>query len=195
MATQGQKQPKGILHSYARLILAGIIFLFLACGAAIWVLNIEDIIRGPWSNIVVAIFTLLGVVFTFFQWLLPLSSRERERAQINLTNISSTHEPSASITLEQIADIIPQAGDHTGTLVVYTKKELRGESINLCRGLLLPSFHSASNIVKRTVNRHAVFVAIFLHLEPDVYVIYDNLYKRSARITIFAGQIAEVDWQ
>lgn len=192
MATQGQQYAP---HSHTRLVLAGIIFLFLTCGAAIWILNIEDIIQGPWSTIVAAIFTLLGVIFTFFQWLLPLSPMEQGISQINQTNISLTHESLVNITFEHAVDIVPQEGDHTGTLIVYTKKELRGESVNLCKGLLLPSFHSASNIVKRTLNGHTMFVAIFSHLEPDAYVIYDSLYKRSARITVFAGQIAEVDWQ
>jgi len=43
--------------------------------AALWVLNNLGIIHGPWGNIVSPIFILLGVAFTFFQWILPLSSR------------------------------------------------------------------------------------------------------------------------
>jgi hypothetical protein len=42
-------------------------FMILA-GALVWILNIEEVIYGTWSNVMGVIFTSFGVALTLLQW-------------------------------------------------------------------------------------------------------------------------------
>jgi hypothetical protein len=76
MTIQRQEQKQQQKHvPYARIAIATTAFLLLLVGGIIWVLNIQKVVEGPWSNTLAAIFTVFGVVFALFQWLLPVSSK------------------------------------------------------------------------------------------------------------------------
>ncbi len=79
-------------RSHKRFTLAIIIFLLLIGSGVFWIMNKD---KGSWSSIFVIVFTVLGVVFALFQWLLPTSS-EKE-----FTYVASDQERKSSP--EQIA--------------------------------------------------------------------------------------------
>ena len=60
-----------------RFLILGIALLFLLGGATLWILNSQGLVRGSWSNTLLIIFTVLGVVVGLFQWLFPISTAPR----------------------------------------------------------------------------------------------------------------------
>src|SRR5216683_2216542 len=63
-----------------RFALAISMFLLLIGGGVFWIMNKD---KGFWSSIFVIVFTVLGVVFALFQWLLPTST---EKNKVNETS-------------------------------------------------------------------------------------------------------------
>lgn len=78
MSTQQQEQVTKTKErkqlQEKRFIIAIIAILFLMSGATLWILNAQGVIQGSWSNILLIIFTVLGVVIGLFQWLFPVAS-------------------------------------------------------------------------------------------------------------------------
>jgi hypothetical protein len=82
-------------------------------------------------------------------------------------------------------------------MVIYTGKRLRGSNISLCKG-----FHTscvnvveATNVVERAINGVQVFAGIFPALEPGNYTVFGKQQKLVAPITVYAGDVTEVDWR
>ena len=57
-----------------RVLIASIAVLFLIVGAVLWILSSQGILQGPLSNILLIIFTVLGVLIGLFQWLFPIDN-------------------------------------------------------------------------------------------------------------------------
>jgi hypothetical protein len=88
MAKKQRQIPK------ARLIIVIISTLLVIFALIIWILNIEHIVRGDWSNILPIIFVGLAVLLPLIQWLLPLPSREPEPPlSSNVTLIDAALDP------------------------------------------------------------------------------------------------------
>jgi hypothetical protein len=145
-------------------------------------LNVEGQIHGAWSNILGVIFTVLGLVFALLQW----------HGQM----ISATVVPVTSEIAKQEAKL--NGNQQTGTLVVYTKKQFRGTTIYLFRGFDACGAYAdlAANIVERRTNGKTIFIGTFPLVEPGNYkVLTKNVQVRAAKTTIYAGQMAEIDWR
>ena len=70
--SQFNRQSRSRRHlSRGRLILTFVILL-LAGGIVLFVLNLLQIVTGPWYLLIPVIFTGLGLVFTSLQWLFPV---------------------------------------------------------------------------------------------------------------------------
>src|SRR5947199_10872792 len=55
-----------------RVLIVSIAVLFLIGGAILWILSSQGILQGPLSNVLLIIFTVLGVLIGLFQWLFPV---------------------------------------------------------------------------------------------------------------------------
>ncbi len=78
----------------ARLISAIIFSSLIIAAACIWILNIEGLVKGDWSNILPIIFVALAVLLPLIQWLFPLPSREPEPPlSSNVTLIDAALDP------------------------------------------------------------------------------------------------------
>ncbi len=168
-------------------------FFMIIGGASIWILNIIGVIRGPWSSIMVVIFTTLGVLLGFLQFysqFVPGLSPLLAALPANLLRyLWKQHGQSQVLSLD--------VSKNKGVLLVKTKKNLRGATIHLCRGFDLVNLKSyaASNVVERRLEGRTAFVAIFHSLEPGNYTVHVNSWKREAKVTIYAGHITEIDWR
>lgn len=56
-----------------RSTLIGTAILLILGAGAVWVLNVEGIVKGSWSSPLAVAFGVVGALFTFLQWALPLS--------------------------------------------------------------------------------------------------------------------------
>jgi hypothetical protein len=92
--------------------------------------------------------------------------------------------------IHQIVTLQPQ--DQYGALVVYSSR--RGWSISLYpdfRGLAKNVYHA--NTVGRRVNGEEIIAAVFPRLEPGNYKVVGAGYNMETQVTIFPGEIAEID--
>ena len=213
MALKSQRERQERHHSiFWRLILAIIALLLLSSGAIIWILNIQDIIRGPWSSVLAVLFALLGLIIALFQWLFPFSPNEPNRAEILPVNISKKafppqisnkflppklHEPPSDSTHPDIESIAVALGVNKdkGAIVVYRTDLLRGISIVVCNNCSDPAKYWSSTADKHTINKQTIYAAFFRSLEPGDYVAYDELYDHMERLTVMPQRIAELDWR
>jgi hypothetical protein len=159
-----------------------VVLFLVAIGAIVWILNVEGQIRGAWSNILGVIFTVLGIIFALLQW----------HGQM----VSAALGPGTNEVAKQ--EVKLDGNQQTGTLVVYTKKQFRGATIYLFRGFDASGAYAdlAANIVERRTNGKTVFIGTFPVVEPGNYkVITKNVQVRAAKTTIYAGQMAEIDWR
>ena len=191
------EESVSVFMNRKRLLQRHLVFLLLAMtmllgGAILWVLNIEEVVRGPWSSILGVCFTVLGVVLALLQWHAQITSRN---AVTDAGFLTPTHQ---SMKLHPSVEGIMLEGERQkGALLVYTNKKLRGATINLHRGFDAVHLHSdvATNVIPRRVNGHMVCVGIFPSLEPSNYTVYLNSRERVAKITVLPSHTAEVDWR
>ena len=101
------------MHSrgYFRFLIVALILL--AGGATIWILNIEELVKGPWSNIIGVLFTVVGIILALLQW----------HGQMLSTTFT---QEAGSPTNRRINLSVDQ---QKGALIIYTKKHLRGTTI------------------------------------------------------------------
>lgn len=55
--------------------------VFVACGTAIWVLNIVGVMPGPWANVFSAVFTGIGILVALLSCLLSLISMQEAQGE------------------------------------------------------------------------------------------------------------------
>ncbi len=193
MGRQKGKHELHKRHNKRRLIIALIAVLLLTGGTTFWILSLLDTIQGPWSNTLPAIFTLLGVVFSLLQWLLPFSSTSSPTTKS--TSISETSHNDSKKPPLQVEGFDLGISSRTGALIIYAKKAKLGESIDLRRNPVLLLAYSTSNIIHRNVNNQMAYAAIFPYLEPSDYVACDTTENYRTKITILPNQVTEIDWR
>jgi hypothetical protein len=171
-----------------------LIAILLIVGTGAWLLNICGILQGPWSNIFGALSTILGLILGFLQWYSQSSS------VIPSTSMTSTQRALDSehrVGTQLIVENILKPSKNRATLVVYTGKHLRGETINLSCGFetLHLKTYAATNIVERKIHGQTTFVGIFPSLEPGNYIVHDDSRKLLSKVTVTLGHITEIDWR
>ena len=187
------KRQKQSHYSKKRLICAGIAVLLIAAGAAFWIVNNLGTVKGPWSNILPVIFTALGATFALFEWLLPVSIGSSYSSEhLNLVKVEPEQPGTPHI---QVQDIDLGVNNHTGAIIIYAKKSMRGVSVDLFRNHIVPLAHSTSSIGQRIVNNQLMYVAIFPYLEPSDYITCDALGYYRTKITVLPNQVTEIDWR
>lgn len=86
-----------------------------------------------------------------------------------------------------------QLGPSTGAVVVYTKKDLRGQGIELW-------LHGKveGRVTAQVVDRRGMYAAIFPSVPAGNHTMlrWDcGAIKKRSELTVFAGHAAEVDWR
>jgi len=82
-------------------------------------------------------------------------------------------------------------GQGIGALVIYTKKDLLGQEIEVSlKGNDEQKIHTA--IHERKVNGRSIFAGLFLALPEGDYIIWVH---PSCEVTIISGHVAEVNWR
>lgn len=180
-------------HAYRykrkRVILIITVTLLIVGGTVVWILNVNT--RSPWSSMLGIVCTALGLFLGFLQWYVqafpeiacstPISpTREIERWR-----------------LPQIGGVAEAATRNKGALIIYTRKQLRGTTINLSHGF--DTEHSeacaATNVVERKIDDCTVFTGVFPLLEPGNYTVYTNTRQFLSKVTVSPGYITEIDWR
>jgi len=161
------------------------ISLFLVGIAAVWIVNVGNML----SNILGIVFTLLGTLFAILQWPPP-------HPQISSTVASSNKARQPSF-YEQIEGITLEMDKQKGALIVYTKRKLRGSTINLCSGFWSNNLKTdlASNVIGRKRKRSTVFLATFPSLNAGNYTIHSDSQEFVTKVSILPGRVEEVDWR
>ena len=93
---------------------------------------------------------------------------------------------------DKVEGVTFNLGPKTGGLIVYTNKDLRGKSLELSIDGNWKKGTLAANVVGRSVNGSDVYAAVFPSLPVGTHTLAPAT-KLSAKVTIFAGQVAEVD--
>lgn len=101
MKMQLEEQKRLKRKHWIRLIIVAIAILLFAAGAIIWILNIGRVIQGNWSYILPVIFVVLGVLFTFLQWLLPISIETHHHRSSSTQHISPATDNAPNTTTQQ----------------------------------------------------------------------------------------------
>lgn len=171
--------------SRIRLVFTGITLLFLVGAGAAWVLSNQRIIPNTWAPPLGTTFSVLGVVVAFFQWVLPLPSSETKP-----TEDSAKSSRARGIYNKQIYERLAQG---YGALVIYEKSLNVGKNVTASHSDGNKTERVEANVVEQMVNDYPLCTAVFPHLRPDTYFIYGT--GSSEHITVFPGQVAEVDWR
>ena len=171
------------------------IFLLVGAGTA-WILSNQGVIPNSWSSPLGTTFSILGVLFAFFQWMIPLPAAET-KAPVTSSGSNQAQET----FLKQIYDRISQGN---GALVIYEKGDNVGKDIEL-RIRRKNSYgvygwdsgsehHSKANIVERFINGSSLIAAVFPDLTPDYYEVRSPTFDL-VDVTVLPGQVAEIDWR
>jgi hypothetical protein len=204
MRAQTHRKPDNNRHKRLHTTLIVVTVLLIIGGAVIVVLNTEKTISGPWSDILGPSSTALGLILSLFQ-IVPLNLLLQSPARDGASSRSPVTKPAGK-------QVIPGPEEHhshiigmptkirkgKGMLVVYARKNLRGETIDLSRGFDVGQFttHVATNIVERnTSDGRTLYIGIFPELDPDNYIACISSKQKAARVTVLTGQIAEIDWR
>lgn len=169
--------------SRIRLFFTGFTLFFLVIAGAAWGLsNGGIIIQNSWAPFLGTAFSVLGVLIAFIQWLVPLPSSDPTPST---ESAKSSH--AREIFRKRIYDELSRG---TGAIVIYENKDNKGENISA-------SFNGqylGANIVERIVKGYPIFAAVFPGLNPGTYGIRSPSYRHE-QITVFSGQVSEVDWR
>lgn len=183
---QLQEPPRHQRPFQRHFLLPGILFLLIS-GIIAWILNAIGLLLGPWSSILVIVFTGLGVIIPLLQWWWS--------PPIGI--VAETQSP--SFIQQRLSSMHAHLGvsKRKGALIVKAERVLRGTTIHLYRGFDRDDLHPdmASNIVLRKIDGSFICIAIFATLEPGSYTVSAYGTELKTNVTIQAGQIAEIDWQ
>src|SRR2546423_1900973 len=94
----------------------------------------------------------------------------------------------------RIEGVVLGISQEYGAIVVYTKKDLRGKSVEI---FLREGYKNRmnANIVERIVNGQSMFAAVFPRVKPDNYIVDGPKRDQFEYVTVFPGSVAEVDWR
>jgi hypothetical protein len=152
-------------------------------GATVWILNTLGTIQGSWSAIMGILFTVTGIILALLQLHIQLTAPTEE--------VTSAFPPfSASHTLVQI-------NRRRGALIVKVKKQLRGTTLILSRGFdeANHQLDLAANVAEHTIGLQRLHIGVFPSLEPGNYTISTAIGNYTAKVTIYTGHIAIIDWR
>lgn len=173
-----------------RRIFRGLAIVFLVGVAAIWIVNMGNGLSG----VLGIAFTLLGILIAFLQW----QPQPRLEVQM-LTGGIATNEPVQQQFYQQIEGLTLEVNKRKGGLVVYTRKDLRGSTINLSFGFhnSNPKVDLVSNVIgrKRKGSTSTVYSADFSPLEPGDYTVHTDSHGAMTKVNIVPGRVVEVDWR
>ena len=80
------EQPKRTYASLIRTIVFIIGCILMLMAALVWILSLGNVISGIWSSILPIIFVVLGVIFTFGQFLFALSPSTSNQSNASLSS-------------------------------------------------------------------------------------------------------------
>jgi hypothetical protein len=175
-----------------RLALLMVLLLLIIGMTLVWMLNAMNVLHGPWSALLNAVFTVLSVVLSLLQWHAqvfpaefmpeaPLSLRERSKL------CHDREGAGGSIELKT----------RKGMIIVYASKKLCGRAIYLTLGFDTKAerIHAAANVVRRREARQVVFTAIFPAVRPGNYTVSAPSHSLRTHVTVVSGHTTEVDWR
>jgi hypothetical protein len=106
-----------------RLFFTGIaLFLLVGAGVA-WVLSNQGILQNSWASPFGIAFSVLGVLFTFVQWTLPLPSSE--------TKVSVPSAESGDAQGMLYKQMYDRLTEENGALIIYEKRKNAGKNIRI----------------------------------------------------------------
>ncbi|HYT44149.1 MAG TPA: hypothetical protein VEP90_17550, partial [Methylomirabilota bacterium] len=200
---QRVQNRKYSVHLARLFLICAAIFLLVGAGV-LWVLNETGIIKGSFTNIFTAVFTVLGVVFAFSQLVVPSLSTNSNvmEAPIKATEKNDQDNQTYDLFLKQVKT---ELDNRNGKLVIRARKELLGRSIEVTK---LPEVEPNNPLVVyvglRTINGTSLYITTINSLKPGNYHIRlvpkkgysdrSNDYNNSIIVTINRGQVSEVDW-
>jgi hypothetical protein len=168
-----------------------ITIILMTIGVIVWVLNITDTIKGPWSSLCAALFTAIGTFITLLQLYAQFTTVPGSAA--TTIPLLSDVQPSNSLNGDSS---IPRPSRQEGILVVYTKRSLRGSDVDLCRGYRIEgNTYTAQNIVEQKIRGQTYYTAVFESLLPGSYTAHIYMRKMTAKITIYPGKVTTIDWR
>lgn len=171
--------------SRIRPVLTAIILVLLIGAGAAWILSNDGVFQNAWAPSLGAAFSVLGVLVAFVQWSVPLPSSETRP-----TADSAKSSQARGIYIKQIYERLAQG---YGALVIYEKSHNVGENVSASHRNGEKTESVKANIVEQVVNDYPLYAAVFPHLRPDNYSIHGP--DTFETITVFPGQVAEVDWR
>jgi hypothetical protein len=90
--------------------------------------------------------------------------------------------------------IVLDIGDNIGSLIIYTRAELRNREIEVSlKGENERRVHT--EVLERLVHGETLYTAVFAELPEGLYTLWGNATSPAGEITIVGGDIAEVDWR
>lgn len=102
----------------------------------------------------------------------------------------------------RIEGVVLGLTEQTGAIVVYTKPNMRGETLKLetkdgYSATKDPKF--GANVVERVVNGRKTYAAVFPRVPVENYNLYfwqrGDLKRATRDISVFANEVTEVDWR
>ena len=162
--------------------------LALLVGALLWILNIVSIVPGPWSTILGAIFTVISAVLGLLQW------QAQSSPEVISPSLHPLDQQALSVSLTEIPLGITK---RKGALIVKVKKKYLGATLYLYRGFSSTPLATemVSNVIEREIDRSSMFIGVFHKLESGNYTVYLHDPTKGAPVTIYAGQLSEIDWR
>jgi hypothetical protein len=164
-------------------VFLAIALLVTTCGIVLWLLSIGHVIADSWASIIGAFFTVVGAVIALLQLFAPSL----------FSSPPVVHGKASSPALVKSTGTRQLLRKSKGMLRIHGNEQLRGTTINICRGFDVPFLRTdlAANIVERL----GEYGAEFYDLEPGNYTIYTDSHESVAKVTIYTGRITEVDWR
>lgn len=165
-----------------------VLIALLLAATLFWIMNIENLILGPWSNVLSAMFTAFSVVIA----LLQLHTQSLPTTSVH------TEAPLLEKQDERYHDgIFLGVNKRRGAVIVYASRKLRGKPTCLTPRSQRGNIYicANSNIVERRKEGQKIFSSIFPSVQPGHYIVSIQSQQLVADITVYAGCIAEIDWR
>lgn len=180
-----QQQQQDSKRRRKHLVKTSLAIVFLMAIAVIWIATPGSVLASVFG----IGFTLLGILIAFLQW------HPQPRLVVHMQTGAIPAIEQSQHFYEQIEDVTLDVTKRKGALIVYTKRDLRGSTINLSFG-----FHNGnlkadlvSSVIGRKRKGSTVYVAVFSSLEPGNYTVYTDSQELVTKVSILPGRVVEVD--
>jgi hypothetical protein len=207
----------GIVLKSRRFIIRPLLFslaiVIILIAAVLWILNIANILIGSWSSLAGAFLAILGVLFAFFQWAIPLSP-------------SLTDDQVYEIYLKQVRST---TFGKNGTVLIRTKglkdrdihalplkddlDELRDQGNDIreiiANAAIFGQRESTTTVARKVIIKdRSIEIAAFSGLQPGFYLFWPTRFSTPgsqseeeknqshyAYHEVSSRQITEIDWR